>query len=242
MIRPFSRAQRLDWGGSVMPVGRDLVSIENAVHLCGVSSSEPTCCLRTESFTSGVVMLRVIWVLVFTPLLLAGCQSSPDIERVSDLTRDLRQKQVSFVLQQDVTIPAARSRVFLQDGGIVGGRNLYRPHCSFEIDSVDHTGFPIAAEIFDVVRIQRSTVQIASQSTPEVASLSVASGIGLRINSDRFHDGYHFWLQSDRQPMVRRLTCYGVFARPADLRAPTLGEINAALGDVGVVQVQGEDD
>jgi hypothetical protein len=181
--------------------------------------------------------MRAVWILVFSALLLAGCETTPNLKGASDLNRDLRGHQVSFVLNQDVTIPSRRARLFLQDGEIVGGRNLYQPHCILEIDSVDHRGFPVSAGTFDVVRIQRSTVQIASQSGFQLASTVTAFGT-LRGSSDRFHDGYHFWLQSETQPSVMRLTCYGVFERPSNLRPPTLEEIGVALGEVGRLKIQ----
>ena len=181
--------------------------------------------------------MRAVWILVFSALFLAGCATTPNLRGASDLTRDLRGHQVSFVLNQDVTVPAGRARLFLQDGEIVGGRNLYQPHCILEVDSVDHQGFPVSAGRFDVVRIQRSTVQIAAQRGFRLASTVMAFD-AWRDNSDRFHDGYHFWLQSDTQPSVMRLTCYGVFERPSHLRPPTLEEIGVALGEVGRLKIQ----
>jgi hypothetical protein len=181
--------------------------------------------------------MRVFWIAAVAGLLLAGCQTMPNLQAKSDLTRDLRDNQVSFALKQDVTIPAARARLYLQGGRVVGGRNSFRPHCILEVDSVDHAGFPVAAETFDVVRIQRSTVRIALQAGRQRASSVMAVG-SYRNGSDRFHDGYHFWLQSDRQPSVMRLTCYGVYERPSRLWPPTLEEIGVALGEVGLLKVQ----
>lgn len=181
--------------------------------------------------------MRTIGFVVLASCLLVGCQAELNLRGASDLTRDLRQKDVRLLLKQDVNIPAGRARLFLQDGGVVGARNFYRPHCILEVDPVDHTGFPVSADVFDVVRVQRSTVQIASEDMPRLAATFTAFG-GYRNSSDRFHDGYHFWLQSETQPAVMRLTCYGVFARPIDLRPPTLEEINAALGEVGTLQVK----
>jgi len=156
-------------------------------------------------------------------------------ERLSQLFAD---KEVDFVLNEDLMIRAGRARVFLQDGRVVGGRNLYRPHCIMEIDSIDHTGFRVAAEPFRVSRVQRSTVQIARRDHFRVALRMVASS-AYDGGVDRFHDGYHFWLTSDTQPEVMRLTCYGVYAAPIDLYPPTVEEINAALGQIGALRGDG---
>lgn len=180
--------------------------------------------------------MRTVGYAVFVLLFLVGCQTASGLRTTSDLTRDLRHKQVSFRLDQDLEIPSGRARLFLQDGSVVGGRSYYRPHCALEVDSIDHSGFPITAQTFDVIRVQRSTVQIAALSDSRVAGLLTASS-SYNNSTDRYHDGYHFWLESDTQPAVMRLTCYGIYARPSDLRPPTLNEIDAALGRVGRIRV-----
>jgi hypothetical protein len=182
--------------------------------------------------------MRHVWFLVAATLLLAGCETLSGVERVSDLRIDLRGKQVSFILNRDVTIPARRARIFLQNGEIVGSRDLYQPVCIFEIDAVDHQGFSVVSENFDVVRIQRSTVQIASRRNIQLASTLTASSSLRKGSESRVHDGYHFWLESDSQPSVMRLTCYGVFDRISRVKTPTLDEIGMALGDIGFLQVQ----
>jgi hypothetical protein len=48
--------------------------------------------------------------------------------------------------------------------------------------------------------------------------------------------GYHFWLHSDNQPDVLRMTCRGVFAEPWEAEYPTLEEIAVALGDYAELQ------
>jgi hypothetical protein len=176
--------------------------------------------------------------LVVSAVFLAGCETLSDVERVSDLRLDLRDKQVSFILSREVIIPARRARIFLQNGEIVANRDLYQPVCIFEIDAVDHQGFSVVPESFDVARIQRSTVQIASQREIQLASTLTAFGNLRKDSESRLHDGYHFWLQSDSQPSVMRLTCYGVFDRPSRVRPPTLDEIGIALGEIGYLRIQ----
>lgn len=180
--------------------------------------------------------MRVFFLALLATLFLVGCQTETMLRGASDLTRDLRHKEVRFVLHQDVSIPAGQARLFLQDGEIVGGRSFYRPHCNLQIDSVRHSGFPISAGSFDVTRVQRSTVKIASAESPLLTATTMVWG-SLRSNSDRFFDGYHFWLASDAQPAVMRLTCYGIYERPGRLRPPTLQEIETVLGQVGALQV-----
>lgn len=184
--------------------------------------------------------MRTVGYAIFAVIFLIGCQAQSGLRTTSDLARDLRHKQVSFGLDQDLEIPSGRARLFLQDGNVVGGRSYYRPHCALVVDSIDHTGFPITAQIFDVIRVQRSTVQIAALSDLRFAGLLTASS-SYNNNADRYFDGYHFWLDSGTQPAVMRLSCYGIYARPSDLRPPTLDEINAALGSIGTIRVLDDD-
>ena len=50
------------------------------------------------------------------------------------------------------------------------------------------------------------------------------------------YSGYHFWLASEKQPDVRRMTCYGVYAEAGDLSPPTLAEIRRALRGVAEIE------
>jgi hypothetical protein len=182
--------------------------------------------------------MKGLYFLALAAFFLTGCETISNLEPASDLRVDLRDKEVSFVLEQDITIPAKKARLYLQNGAVGGSRDLYQPFCVLEIDAVDHQGFTITPDSFDVVRIQRSTVQIASQGGTKLAS-SASLAFRLRNDSEsRVHDGYHFWLQSDSQPSVMRLTCYGVFKRISQVEPPTLEEIGVALGESGRLLIQ----
>jgi hypothetical protein len=65
-----------------------------------------------------------------------------------------------------------------------------------------------------------------------VASLQFAGFDGDSDGVSASFMGYHFWLNSPRQPHVMRMTCHGVYAEPGDLRPPTLQEIRDTLGDI----------
>jgi hypothetical protein len=137
------------------------------------------------------------------------------------------------VLKRDIQIPAGRARVYLQndktgtdDPMSAGGFDSYEPHCAFEISRVDHAGFRVKAETFAVTQIQRTVVRVVGRAPVMLAAF------GPWIGGQAYYSGYHFWLASDTQAEVRRMTCYGVYAEPYELYPPTLKEINAALGAV----------
>ena len=60
----------------------------------------------------------------------------------------------------------------------------------------------------------------------------IVAAFGLCGGSQAYYSGCHFWLASDIQPEVRRMTYYWVYAEPYELYPPTLKETNAALGAV----------
>jgi hypothetical protein len=173
--------------------------------------------------------------------LLFGCQAG-GVRSTAGAPYDLNLVGAQLLIEQPLTVPAGQARVFLQDGGVVGERglgrgryDLYRPHCALEIDSVDHNGHTVPPGSFQITRVERNIVSVVRWEGVQLAATSLAfnpwSG-----RADRYHDGYHFWLAADRPTEVRRLSCYGVYARPPDLYPPTLDEINRALGAAGAIR------
>lgn len=180
--------------------------------------------------------MRTIVAGVLSAVLLAGCQQSSTVR--DPASGGFRQLQGGeLVLRQALTVPPGRARVFLQDGsdGAVAGRfDQYRPHCALEIDRVDHAGLTIEPGRFLITRVQHSLVEVVQAEPVQVAARNLAFGIYGR-SSSAYHEGYHLWLASQRQPSVRRLSCYGVYAEPPDLAPPTLAEIRWAIGGVAEI-------
>jgi hypothetical protein len=169
--------------------------------------------------------MKLLVLATLSLVFLAACQQSAGIRESSQ--GPYRQIQnASLELKQDVLVPAGKARIYLQDGK-QGGFDSYRPHCALEINRVDHSGYPLKAGTFAVTRVQQSRTQVVS-----AAPLLVAFAGGMGGGSASYYQGYHFWLSSDTEAEIRRMSCYGVFAQPYELYPPTLQEINAALGDV----------
>jgi hypothetical protein len=185
-------------------------------------------------------MARWLSMSVFA-VLLVGCGTGGGLQGLPGITDRLLPAGARLVVERPVPIAAGRARVFFQGGGLAGGTGIgsgsfdpYRPHCALEIDSVDHEGFEIRPGSFAIVRVQRSLESVVHNGSVQVAAL-LSFGPWLS-DRDRYHDGYHLWLDSAEQPGVRRLTCYGVFAEWPDLRPPTLAEMQAALGDFATIR------
>ena len=143
-------------------------------------------------------------------------------------------------LREPLPVAASKARVFLQQGrdgrarAMSGGFDQYRPHCAFEIRSVDHQGVTIQPDTFQIVRVQHSLQQVVEARRLQVAATDLAF-IGPWSNSSSYHEGYHFTLYSERQPEVMRMSCYGAYAQPYELQPPTLAEIEAALSGYAVL-------
>lgn len=186
--------------------------------------------------------MKVIATVLLSSLLLAACGKSATV-RETDGGDFVQLKGAELVLKQAVIVPAGKARVFIQfgaradgRGGILsGGFDYYRPHCALEIRSVDHAGFTIQSDTFRITQVQGSLQQVVMRERVQVAGLQRVSDLDGR-GSSAYHEGYHFWLASERQPEVRRMSCYGVFAEPDRLRPPTLEEIRSALGEVAEIR------
>jgi hypothetical protein len=179
--------------------------------------------------------MRIPLFLAAAALVLSGCVNRLPLSADSPYAGE-RLAGASFVLDQSLTVPAGRARVFLQDGGVVGGFDQYRPHCALEIRSVQHDGFEVAPGVFRITRVQHSLEQVVDAGGRQFARTLPGVWLGRMIDgggSASFHEGYHFWLDAPGRPEVMRLSCYGTYDRPPDLQPPTLAEIRAVLGSLG---------
>lgn len=181
--------------------------------------------------------MKAFLFVLTAALLVTACQKSATVRDASG-QGFVQLAGSNLVLKQPLTVPAGAARVFVQTGApagpsriLGGGFDQYRPHCGFEIRSIDHAGFTIQPDTFRVTRVQGSLVQVVAIEPLRLASLQLARGMD-GGGSSAYHEGYHFWLASERQPEVMRMSCYGVYAEPDRLQPPTLQEIREALGEV----------
>jgi len=185
--------------------------------------------------------MKALPLVLMSVLVLAACQKDATVRQAYG-TGFVQIAGSELVLKQPLTIPAGRARVFIQDGAapgsgsrVLGSFDHYRPHCAFEIRSVEHGGFTIHPDTFRIVRVQGSLVPVVWRSPVQLASLQQTGGMD-DLGSSAYYEGYHFWLVSDSQPEVRRMSCYGAYAEPYDLHPPTLQEIDRALGAIAEIR------
>jgi hypothetical protein len=171
--------------------------------------------------------------MAFAIFVLAGCGNRP-VQTADSPYAAERLAGSNFVLKQPLMVPAGRARVFLQDGAAVRGFDQYRPHCALEIRSVQHDGFEVVPGVFRITRVQHSLEQVVDLGGRDWAWLTIGFGLN-GFGSSSFHEGYHLWLDAPERPQVMRLSCYGTYDRPPDLRPPTLTEIREVLGGLGEI-------
>ena len=170
-------------------------------------------------------------VVYLTVLILSGCSSwLPDYSNEDTGAR--------LILSQALIVPGASARAFIQEGKVLPARsfNHYQISCSFEVRQVSEQHQTIEADSFVVNRVQHMQEEIAAWKKVQLASLNMAGLSGDSSPPDIFR-GWHFWLSSEKQPNVLRMTCRGVFAEPWEAEPPTLAEIKDALGAVADLKI-----
>lgn len=146
------------------------------------------------------------------------------------------------ILHKPLTIVPEVARVFLQAGEAFPqyGLNEYEPHCSFEVRKVlPYQTQTIEPDTFKVTRVQGLIEEVVLLRPVQVASLQLAYGAIYNSPSDIF-EGYHFWLYSENQPDVLRMTCRYILTEPWNSRPPTLQEMRFSLGGYATLNA-GED-
>ena len=184
---------------------------------------------------SVIVSVRTTFILLLIAVLLGACKESTTV-RLAPSQGFIQLQGAELILKRDLTVPAGQARIFVQDGRtVLRGLDRYLAHCAFEVQRVNHDGFTIRAGTFRVVQVQGSMQQVVLAERLLLASLQLGAGIGA-AGSNIYHQGYHFWLASEQQPEVRRMSCYGVYADPPNLEPPSLQEIEAVLGDIAEIR------
>jgi len=102
-------------------------------------------------------------------------------------------------LTRELKIAPGRARAFFQDGVQSGGKDRYRPYCEFEISTVSERPQWVRPDTFTIRRVERRTVTDEDTGMP----LFFPTVFG---SQDIFYET-HLWLDSRRQPGVRKLVC-----------------------------------
>ncbi len=185
-----------------------------------------------------IVSGRVLIVLWFV-LLLSGCGTGAVHDPASRYYRIPVGTQIK--LHQPLSVPGGRTRLFLQRGVVLGGGlDQYHPSCNFELYTLSEQVRVIEPDVFMVVRVQRGFEEVVSLGGIKLATVGYYPFDW--FDAPMVSRFYHFYLGSDRQPDVLRLTCHGAFDEMPRADLPTLAEIHEALGAVATIHLPGGKD
>ena len=182
-------------------------------------------------------MMRPILLLLLAVLILSGCAL---VEVEPDPASPFYPVPEGSVLEihQPITIPAGRTRVWLQRGRVVAGQDWWHPACNLEVNTLDRErSRTVEPGRFEVIRVQGMD-DFARQQIPAGGVMNAGLYAGYDTGGNTWMwRGHHLWLSSAEQPDVLRLTCVGVYARAHEVRPPSIEQIREALGPVASLRL-----
>ena len=145
-------------------------------------------------------------------------------------------KGMTLVQHKPVTVQADTTGVYIQDGKITGGAHSRRdPYCEFRVRKLKESPQTIQPDRFLITRAGSNT-RLVNYPPLQLASLYLhASSSGGDAPSDVIYT-IDMKLYSATQPDVILLECGGAEDHPADAYAPTLEEIQVALGEIATLE------
>jgi len=143
-------------------------------------------------------------------------------------------------LKQVLEVPPRSARVFLQQGTLVAKTavNLYLPSCNFAVTPVfEDRSQTILPDSFQVVRVTGQREEVVQQApAARYAALYLAGGQPDGGSTMIMHL-VHLWLESPKQPDVRRLSCRGALDDPPLAKRPSVTQMRAALGPIAELRL-----
>lgn len=146
---------------------------------------------RFEKHAATAGLLGIAFVLT-------ACQSGP-------VPRYASSRIATVEILTPVTIPPGRARAVFQDGRAVDGAYPYDPYCELEISTVSEQPQQVQKDLLVVTRAGTAVL-----SDP-VARLPLAGPFVDLECGDKIYYETTYWLASDRQPGVRKLSCLQAF-------------------------------
>lgn len=176
-------------------------------------------------------MFRYASVLLFGGLL-SACAGAPP-------ARAEFPPGSAIVLNRPVTIPADRASVWIQDGAVTAysAVDKYRPHCRFEVRSLESTPRTVQPGRFAVRRVQREIEGLLGGGFAPVAAFGVFGVFGADGGPSPTPYITRLYLRSAEQPDVRSLACQQwEDSTLGSSQHLTMAEFRNALGDLFTVQ------
>lgn len=169
--------------------------------------------------------------LIITFVFLAGCQSV--YEKDEDSAYYLVPVGSKLILHQELTIPAGKAGVYIQDGKVIPKSNYrqYYPHCRFELLTVKQTEQSVKPDEFIIHKVNRD------RSVGQTGAIQLAGFYptrGMRFRGDMPSDELFstiLYLRSVRQPNVYLIYC-GEWGTWGNVTIMTISHIRKQLDNI----------
>ena len=185
-------------------------------------------------------LVKLLSIIFFSSFILIACSTNPLLDSKTQNTK-------TFTLKQEINIAPNSARAFFQAGQYTGSSNFnrYAQHCRLEIKTLKNISQVIKPDTFAVSSINIDEEMIAWQTQPTYLAMNDQQQLPqLKLalfgqgNPVETMDLIHFYLKSNKQPDVFRLTCAGALSdgnpndAPESYR-PNKKVINKILGYAG---------
>jgi hypothetical protein len=182
--------------------------------------------------------------LLFVLLLLSGCQSTFIEYRQSSFA--IPPVGSTLQLHQELTIPAGKAAVTIQDGAIQTSSwrlDQYRPHCEFELNSVSETARHVAPQTFTIIRALRDFENVMRDQPVRLAGRGQFSGVLGKTDtgngSPMENNMLIMYLRAESDIDVLRMTCQ-VWIDPATDNDISIADVHGALGGLFTLKLAGK--
>jgi hypothetical protein len=181
-------------------------------------------------------MIRLISVLL--ALLTTACQVPPSQQEISPAFKV--PPGSTLILNQDLLIPANRTKIFVQGGRLAYGANGYYPYCRFSVRDIQPDPQRVAAGEFAIYRTERVRDLFAALDKSQMLA-AVFSGNGRGDGKPSpITYGTRMYLRSAEQPHVFRMLCGHLQDPNLTARDLTVKQIRQTLGEVFTLRLPGE--
>lgn len=139
----------------------------------------------------------------------------------------------SVEIRKPVEVPEGFTRVYLQNGRIVGKINRFVPNCNLEVRKIDWEKTQrVETGTYRISKVQRTLEEVVEARPIRVASVGpLLASLADDGGSTSYYKGYHLYLEGP-DPNVMRVSCRGVYGEPHQTYPPSISEIRQAMGDL----------
>jgi len=191
--------------------------------------------------------MKSLAITAASVFMLSACSTVPSQSQMNV------QAGQTFTLNKAITIQPDTARTFIQYGKVTtqNGYERYDQHCRIEIRELKDATQTIQPQTFSIEKVRLDIEQVAQSAMPATHYAkhdikpaqpsdwyTVSMGGGSDQAPPETMDIVHFYLSSNTQPNIFRLTCAGSlslgnpFDSPRSHR-PQKAEVNKILGRIG---------